>query len=87
MSVASVYNLEEQKIKKYSTSYSHLSNLILNMTEEQQSLLLDQANQIINEDKKNALLNVILDKNRIFISGFILGWFINSLFFIIFTIS
>jgi hypothetical protein len=87
MSVASVYNLEEQRVKKYSTCYSHLSNLILNMTEEQQALLLEQANQIVNEDKKNALLNVILDKNWIFISGFILGWFITNLFFIIFTIS
>ena len=87
MSVASVHNLEKQKVKKYNTCYSHLSNLILNMTEEQQSLLLEQAHQIINENKKSALLNVILDKNWIFISGFILGWFITSLFFIIFTIS
>jgi hypothetical protein len=87
MSVASVYNSEEQRVKKYNTCYSHLSNLILNMTEEQQSLLLEHANQIINEGKKNSLLNDILDKNWIFISGFILGWFITSLFFIIFAIS
>jgi hypothetical protein len=85
MSVASVYNLEKQNIKKYSTCYSHLSNLILNMTEEQRSLLLEQAYQAINEDKKSTLLNVILDKNWIFISGFIFGWFITSLFFTIFA--
>ena len=87
MSVASVYNLEEQRVKKYNTCYSHLSNFILNMTEEQQSLLLEHANQIINEGKKNFLLNDILDKNWIFISGIIFGWFITSLFFIIFAIS
>jgi hypothetical protein len=86
MSVASAYNLEKQKIKKYSTCYSQLSNLILNMTEEQQSLLLEHAHQIMNEDKKSTLLNVILDKNWIFILGFILGWFITSLFFTIFAI-
>lgn len=87
MSVASVYNLEEQKVKKYNTCYSHLSNLILNMNEEQQFLLLEQAHQIANKEKKSTLLNVILDKNWIFISGFIFGWFITSLFFIIFSIS
>ena len=87
MSVATVYNLEKQKIKKYSTCYSHLSNLILNMTEEHQSLLLEHAHQIINEDKKSTLLSVILNKNWIFILGFILGWFITSLLFIIFAIS
>lgn len=87
MSSASAYNLEEQKVKKYNTCYSHLSNLILNMTEKQQSLLLEQAHQITNKEKKSTLLNLILDNNRIFISGFTLGWFITSLFFIIFAIS
>jgi hypothetical protein len=87
MSVASVYNLEKQNIKKYNTCYSHLSNLILNMTEEQQSLLLEQAHQVINEDKKSTLLNFIQDRNWILISGFILGCFFTSLLFTIFAIN
>ena len=87
MSVASVYNLEKQKARRYTTRYSQLSNLILNLTEEQQSLLLERATQIINEDKKSTLLNVILEKNWVFIFGLILGWFITTLFSIIFAIS
>ena len=87
MSVASVYNLEKQKARRYTTRYSQLSNLILDLTEEQQSLLLERATQIINEDKKSTLLNVILEKNWVFIFGLILGWFITTLFSIIFAIS
>ena len=87
MGVASVNNLEKQKAMKYTTCYSQLSNLILNQTEEQQSLLLERAPQIINDDTKYPLLNVILEKNWVFIFGFILGWFITSLFSIIFAIS
>ena len=85
MSVASVYNLEKQKDRRYTTRYSQLSNLILDLTEEQQSLLLERATQIINEDKKSTLLNVILEKNWVFIFGLILGWFITTLFSIIFA--
>ena len=87
MSVASADNIEKQKAKKYTTCYSQLSNLILNLTEKQQSLLLEQAPRIINEHKERTLLEVILEKNWIFLYGVILGWFITSLFSIIFAIS
>ena len=86
MSVATVYNLEEKKIKKYNPCYSYLLNLILNMNEEQQSALLEQAHQITTTEKRSSSLNVIFDKNQIFISGLIFGCLITSLSFIIFLI-
>ena len=85
MSVDSLYNLGKRKVKKYSACYTNLSNLILNMTEKQQSLLLKQAYQNMNDAKKSDLLNGIQDKKWIFIWGILVGWFISSLPYMIFA--
>jgi hypothetical protein len=39
-------DLDQKKIKKYNINFSSLSKLILDMSEQQQSLLLKQAKQI-----------------------------------------
>jgi len=75
------------KIMKFNTDYSHLSNLIIKMTQEQQSLLLKKAHQIINEDNNGTSLHTTLNKNWIFILGFLIGWGFTSLLLIILAIS
>jgi len=75
------------KIMKFNTDYSNLSNLIINMTQEQQSLLLKKAHQIINADHNSFSLNTYLNKNWIFILGFLIGWGFTSLLLIILAIS
>jgi hypothetical protein len=50
-------DLDQKKIEKYNINFSSLSKLILEMSEQQQSLLLKQAKQIFdNEKKKNSKL-------------------------------
>ena len=41
--------IDDKNTTKFNTDYCQLSNFILNMTEDQQSLLLKQAHQTINE--------------------------------------
>ena len=84
---ASAEMTDNPKIMKFNTDYSHLSNLIISMTQEQQSLLLKKAHQIINEVNKSTSLNAKLNKNWIFILGFLLGWGFTSLLLIILAIS
>ena len=79
--------INDQNTIKFNTDYSQLSNLILNMTEDQQSLLLKQAHQIINEYRKSAFWDVILNKNWNFFLGFLLGWGFTVLLLVIFAIS
>ena len=79
--------IDAKNTTKFNTDYCQLSNLILNMTEDQQSLLLKQAYQIINEYRKSAFLDVILNKNWNFILGFLLGWCFTVLLLMIFAIN
>ena len=79
--------IDDKNTNKFNTDYSQLSNLILNMTEDQQSLLLKQAHQIINEYRKSAFLDVILNKNWNFTLGFLLGWGFTVLLLVTFAIS
>ena len=79
--------IDDKNTTKFNTDYCQLSNLILNMTEDQQSLLLKQAHQTINEYRKSAFLDVILNKNWNFILGFLRGWCFTVLLLMIFAIS
>jgi hypothetical protein len=70
------------KSKKYSTQYAKLSNLILSMSEEQQTTLLDLAHKIQNGEnpfvkkgQKHSPLN--------FTSGVLAGWGLVTLLFLI----
>lgn len=73
--------IDNQKIIKFNTDYSHLSNLILNMTEEQHSLLLEEAHRIIN---KKEITKWFTSTNWIFILGFLLGWIFTTFLVIFF---
>ena len=57
------------------------------MTAEQQSLLLNQAHQIINEYQKSSFSYVIQNNKWIFILGFLVGWAFTVLLLMIFAIS
>ena len=83
---AIVSNFNKQKLKKYSTCYSDLSNLILGMTAEQQSLLLNQAKQMVNPKKESILREFILNKYGILAIGFLFGWIFTSLLFLVFVL-
>lgn len=85
--IGSTELIDDKNTTKFNTDYSQLSHLILNMTEEQQSLLLKQAHQIINEYKKSVFLDVILIRNWNFYFGFLLGWGFTVLLLMIFAIS
>ena len=70
------------KPKKYSTQYAKLSNMILSMSEEQQTTLLDLAHKIQNGE------NLFVKKNRKlsplnFTSCVLAGWGLVTLLFII----
>jgi len=70
------------KSKKYSTQYAKLSNLILSMSEEQQTTLLDLAHKIQNDE------NLFAKKNRKhsplnFTSGVLAGWGLVTILFLI----
>jgi hypothetical protein len=49
------YPLGKHMIKKYNTNFSKLLMLILDMSEEQQSKLLHQAQQLFDKRKKNRI--------------------------------
>jgi hypothetical protein len=70
------------KAKKYSTSYAKLSNLILSMSKEQQTTLLDLAHKIQSGE------NFFVKKERkhsslYFTSGVLAGWGLVTLLFLI----
>ena len=73
---------KKMKPKKYSTSYAELSNLILSMSEEHQTTLLDLAHKIQNGE------NLFAKKGRkhsplYFTSGVLAGWGLVTMIFLI----
>ena len=77
-------DLDQKKIKKYNINFPRLSKLILDMSEQQQSLLFKQANQIFDNEKK--IEAKILNKNWILVIGFFMGWALASFLYLYLTI-
>jgi hypothetical protein len=76
----------KMKAKKYSTHFAKLSNLILLMSEDQQSKLLDLAcrvqkgeNPFANNGRSNTLI--------FFTSGFLAAWVLVTIILIIFSVT
>jgi hypothetical protein len=70
------------KAKKYSTHYAKLSNLILSMSEKQQTKLIDLAHKIQNDESLFAKKDRKLSPLN-FTSGVLAGWGLVTLLFII----
>jgi hypothetical protein len=79
-------DLDQKKIKKYNINFSSLSKLILDMSEQQQSLLLKQAKQIFDNEKKIESKILNLNKNWILAIGFFMGWALASFLYLYLTI-
>ncbi len=79
-------DLDQKKIKKYNINFSSLSKLILDMSEQQQSLLLKQAKQIFDNEKKIESKILNLNKNWILVIGFFMGWALASFLYLYLTI-
>ena len=79
-------DLDQKKIKKYNINFPRLSKLILDMSEQQQSLLLKQAKQISYNEKKIEAKILNLNKNWILVIGFFMGWALASFLYLYLTI-
>ena len=79
-------DLDQKKIEKYNINFSSLSKLILEMSEQQQSLLLKQAKQIFDNEKKNEAKILNLNKNWMLVIGFFMGWALASFLYFYLTI-
>ncbi len=79
-------DLDQKKIKKYNINFPRLSKLILDMSEQQQSLLLKQAKQIFDNEKKIEAKILNLNKNWILVIGFFMGWALASFLYLYLTI-
>jgi len=79
-------DLDQKKIKKYNINFSSLSKLILDMSEQQQLLLLKQAKQIFDNEKKNEAKILNLNKNWMLVIGFFMGWALASFLYFYLTI-
>jgi hypothetical protein len=73
--------VKEEQIKKYNLNYSHLSKLILEMSDEQQSFLLTEAKNILSD--KNRKLH-FYSRNQSTYWPFIIGF--NSAFLLFFIL-
>ncbi len=82
---ASVSYSKNQKLTRYNTCYSDLSNLILGMTFEEQSLLLEQAKKINYSNKEKGFRRIVYSKYGTFLIGFLAGWLFTSVLFVIFA--
>jgi hypothetical protein len=79
-------DLDQKKIKKYNINFSSLSKLILDMSEQQQLLLLKQAKQIFYNEKKIEAKILNLNKNWMLVVGFFMGWALASFLYLYLTI-
>ena len=72
-------------MKKYSTNYSHLSKIILQMSDEQQSALLNLAQKILDGKESTDSRFQKLNKYWLVAIGILSGWILATSMVIAFT--
>ena len=72
-------------MKKYSTSYSHLSKIILEMSEKQQTALLNLAQNILDSKKSTDFYFQKLNKYWFVAIGILSGWILATFMVVTFS--